>query len=105
MMAESSSGFRQVAFQHPYSRGTVLIKSSDAFDYPLIDPAYFKSNIDGKSAFSARFLLLWLLIHSLKLSPTGEPASSSSFSNQSRLLLPPSSGLVSLPVRVRTQSS
>ena len=36
----------QAALQHPMSRGTIMIKSTDPFDSPNIDPAYFHQQID-----------------------------------------------------------
>ena len=36
----------QVAYQHPWSRGTIFINSSDPFVKPIIDPAYFGVGYD-----------------------------------------------------------
>ncbi|WFD33246.1 hypothetical protein MCUN1_000059 [Malassezia cuniculi] len=36
----------QAALQHPMSRGSIEINSTNPFDPPLIDPAYFRQNID-----------------------------------------------------------
>lgn len=36
----------QVALQHPFSRGTVMINSNNAFRAPTIDPDYFSVDID-----------------------------------------------------------
>ncbi|CED82443.1 Glucose dehydrogenase/choline dehydrogenase/mandelonitrile lyase (GMC oxidoreductase family) [Phaffia rhodozyma] len=36
----------QGAFQHPYTRGTVLINTTSAFDPPLIDPRYYSHSYD-----------------------------------------------------------
>jgi choline dehydrogenase len=36
----------QVALQHPWSRGTVFINSTNAFEPPLIDPYYFNVGYD-----------------------------------------------------------
>jgi choline dehydrogenase len=35
-----------LAHQHPYTRGTVLITSKSAFDYPAIDPKYYGHQYD-----------------------------------------------------------
>ena len=35
-----------VALTHPRSRGTIRLKTSDPFDYPLIDPQYFNDQRD-----------------------------------------------------------
>lgn len=36
----------QAAMQHPFSRGSVLITSDNAFDYPAIDPRYLEQSAD-----------------------------------------------------------
>lgn len=36
----------QVALQHPFSRGTLMINSKNAFSAPTIDPSYFAVDID-----------------------------------------------------------
>lgn len=37
-----------VCLEHPLSRGTVHIKSSDPKEHPVIDPGYFRNNADAK---------------------------------------------------------
>ncbi|PCH36474.1 GMC oxidoreductase [Wolfiporia cocos MD-104 SS10] len=36
----------QAALQHPFSQGRLYINSSDAFDYPIINPQYLSHNAD-----------------------------------------------------------
>ncbi|CED85556.1 gmc oxidoreductase [Phaffia rhodozyma] len=36
----------QVGLQHPYSRGSIMINSTNPFDYPAIDPNYFGMGYD-----------------------------------------------------------
>jgi choline dehydrogenase-like flavoprotein len=40
----------QVAIQHPFSRGTLMINSADAFVQPTINPDYMSADIDGTIA-------------------------------------------------------
>ncbi|KAL4246796.1 GMC oxidoreductase family protein [Abortiporus biennis] len=37
----------QAALQHPFSQGRLYINSSNAFDYPVIDPNYLSNPADG----------------------------------------------------------
>ena len=37
-----------VCLEHPLSRGTVHIKSSDPKAHPVIDPGYFTNEVDAK---------------------------------------------------------
>jgi choline dehydrogenase len=46
MLSGTSGAGIQAALQHPYSRGTILINSTNAFDYPAIDPGYFGMGYD-----------------------------------------------------------
>ena len=45
----------QAALQHPFSHGRLYINSSNAFDYPVIDPGYL-SHSAGKVALNSRLL-------------------------------------------------
>jgi len=40
----------QVAVQHPFSRGTLMINSASAWDYPTINPDYLSIDIDNTIA-------------------------------------------------------
>lgn len=41
MLAGTSGVGIQAGLQHPYSRGTIMIRSKSAFDKPLINPNYY----------------------------------------------------------------
>lgn len=56
MLVGPTSAGIQCALQHPYSRGTILINSTDAFDKPVVDPGYFGQGYDSPS--HVRFLYL-----------------------------------------------
>lgn len=46
MLSGATGAGIQCALQHPYSRGTILINSTEPFDYPVIDPKYFGLGYD-----------------------------------------------------------
>ncbi|CAE6433231.1 unnamed protein product [Rhizoctonia solani] len=66
--ANTSYASVQVVIQHPFSRGSVHINSSDQLAYPKIDPNYFSKSIDLE-------ILVQALKFALKLSQT-EPLGS-----------------------------
>lgn len=49
MLVGPTSAGIQCALQHPYSRGTIMINSSEPFDKPVIDPGYFGLGYDGRA--------------------------------------------------------